>query len=57
MAAYGSDASFGASNQGFQLGQNTGTINMNYGRKSERVARRDYPVRNMCGKRACGKRS
>ena len=39
MATYGSDASFGASNQGFQLGQNTGTINMNYGRKSERAVR------------------
>jgi hypothetical protein len=55
MAAYGSDASFGASNQGFQLGQNTGTINMNYGRKSELAVHMDS-VRNVRGRRACDKR-
>lgn len=39
MATYGSDSRFGRNNQGFQVGQNTGTINNYYRGKSEQVTR------------------
>lgn len=41
MATYGSEARFEANNQGFQVGQNTGPINVNYISKPELVTRRD----------------